>query len=255
MPRESPESSDDERMYNASHRNHNEKRRVRPDDDESSLEKERLTAPKGSEKQPPRQIRDPRAARVESSSSAEYAITPPPPHPAHVPKTQLPSEVLGSPMDDAPSRQLYPSNPSPMPRHLRAQPGTRASTHSRRQSIASARFVTEDVLPAPPLPAPVRSNTGTPPLTIRKSTIDGSSGRIGGGIPSYYEATRGQTATPARPTLSMYGRSGSAPEAPPLVPFGNRPPLESRRPSAPAAPQENPSEGPKRGSAERGGRI
>jgi len=260
--RTSIESYDEEVAYTSTRqKSQDEKRRVRPHNDESSPEREKMSPGKINEKSSPAQVRrDPRAARVESSSSAEYAVTPPPPHPAHVPKTQLPSEILGSPVDDTPSRQLYPSNPSPMPRHLRPQPGVRASNYSRRQSVASARIADEDVSIAPPLPLPVRSNTGTPPLTIRKSTIGSSPSRGHvAGIPSYYEATQGQASTAthaARPALSMYGRAESAPDAAPPVPLSVRPMMDARRPSAPALQtQKRPSEAPGRDSAGRGGMI
>lgn len=246
---------DEETTYDARNRGMDEKRR--PQRSDRFVPQEKRYPTKLNEKRPHAEDRrDPRAVRVESSSSAEYAVTPPPPHPAHVPQAKLPSEILGSPTDNYGNRQLYPSNPSPTPRHL-AQPAltaSRASTYSKRQSVVSAWGPHEAGL-APPMPAPVRAaTTGTPPLTIRKSAVV-PSGRGAGGIPSYYEATRGQTvAEGVRPSLSMYERAGSSPEQLPPLPIGSRPGLEARRPSEPV-PQSRSVEGPKRGSAERGGMI
>lgn len=200
----------------------------------------------------------PRAARVDSASSSSDVsfLTPPPPHPAHMPPLSLPSALSGSPVEHDPPRQLYPT-PSPAPRHLRS------SMHSNRQSIASTRTCRVDETVVPPMPtAPVRS--GTAPLNIRKSTFDATaqpSRRPSGAIPSYYEATQGQSnsrpvSRAARPTMSAYGQGSSAPDAPPPVPLAGRPLVDGRRPSA-SAPhaQRKESEGPRRGSAERGGMI
>jgi len=205
--------------------------------------------------------RDPRAARVNSASSSSDTdyLTPPPPHPAHMPKLALPSEILDSPIEHEQPRQLYPTNPSPAPRHLQT------SAYAKRQSVSSTRTARVGETPVPPMPpAPVRSTTA--PLNIRKSSADPtsqSSRRPSGAIPSYYEATQGQAVSRpesrlAGPSLSMYGRSSSVPDILPPVPLANRPFMDARRPSAPAVhvqTQRKPSEGPRRGSAERGGMI
>ena len=200
-------------------------------------------------------------ARVESSSSSEGTPTPPPPHPAHVNLAKQGTiDVMGSPVETK-ERTLYPSNPSPNPRHLNEgehhlTSAMRSSTYSRRQSMASVHFAGGGVQRGVPPPMPIskgsaRTNTGTPPLNIRKSTFE-EGRRPSGSIPSYYEATRGQPLPrPISRAERHAPRSRSPPDAPP-VPVDSHPRVEVRRPSAPDARRPSTARKP---SADRGGMI
>ena len=167
--------------------------------------------------------------------------------------------VVGSPeVITLPSRALYPSNPSPDPRHLQAKDENRSSVTSRltqsnhapttapplppsamrnqtpssamRQSIHSSRlrgsvhFAGASPLTfseAPP-PAPDPTTDHTRPLSVRKTTASSIA------IPSYYEST-GQSGYAQSMYKSVFSSSSSESVPPYVSPQGGA--GEPRRPS------------------------
>jgi hypothetical protein len=210
-------------------------------------------------------------ARVDSVSGSETEEImrkhggPPPPHPAHQinpslqrgvpeqptgqprqidprPAVQLPSQLVGSPVDaESNPRNLYPSNPSPTPRHMRPQPPmTSRPASAMRQSVYSKRQSVVSVRKSPPI-----GNTAVPPLPP-------------------IHALRQDSSPPAGQTRPLLIRKSTLPQGASSLPYNSPPtakPSEIRpipsyleATNAPT-PQRRPSEGPKRGSEERGGMI
>ena len=195
-------------------------------------------------------LRDPRAVKNESLSESETEATlrrnggPPPPHPAHQARLEpvLPSEMTGSPTELHQSRTLYPSNPSPNPRHLDGQPHLHGQPHQqfppqpqsrlplatrppsamrqsayarRRESLANVHFTSSKSVDshAPPLPA-----TNAPPSNVRPSLdTRGTVGNGNGGTPplNIRKSTIPAGATGA---TGSYGTNGSPPQLRGAVP-------------------------------------
>lgn len=225
----------------------------------------RKTPPRGhdeeravSKKKNPKILEKGPKGRVESvSSGSEWTITPPPPHPAHANLGNTPPRKQPT----LPSQAIIESFPPTQPSRTFRQPGQPSQSRQmptrpaitplsiKRQSVATLSVKGD----RPPMPPPARSNMGTRPLTIRKSTFNASPPTLNqsqqhngltkpiGTVPSYDEATRGQgTVQPvpggrtssaiARPVLGDM-RSSSAPDGPPSLPLAHR--IDARRPSVP----------------------